>query len=416
MASHADSRDPDVPADLGDVLPGALAAARAALRELDPDDIPTSLRRVAAASGRRLPPPLRRSLLRELDESEWLRNEAREKAGDLDPPSAAFLERPDGWWMVVADALASRRAQREFGQAAQDERRLDQVKDRLEDTKAKLRAARQERIAAEAEVKALRKSIGREKTEARNAIDPSRDAIARRVEELEAALGQREADHRNAEGLVADLTVRLRRMRKARAAAERLVAAGPSGRPTDPVAAARDLDLAAAAVPRRAVPAPKAERETSGRRRDAFRLPHGVGPDSAAAVRWLASRTEPFIVVVDGYNLLFHLDPGEFTTGTARRALADLMARFARASEAVLRVVVVFDSALTGERQSRPVDERVEMRFAPSDRSADEEIVALAGEIAGDVVVVSSDREVIDGADAAGALPLWSEAFVAWRG
>jgi predicted RNA-binding protein with PIN domain len=215
---------------------------------------------------------------------------------------------------------------------------------------------------------------------------------------------------------VADLTARLRRMRKARAAAERLVAAGASGRPTDPVAAARDLDLAAAAVPRRAEPAPTLGVEEAGRRRDAFRLPHGVGPDSGAAVRWLAARTEPFTVVVDGYNLLFHLDPGEFTTGTARRGLADLMARFARAADGVRRVLVVFDSALTGERRSRPVDERVEMRFAPSDRSADEEIVMLAQELAGDVVVVSSDREVIDGADSAGALPLWSEAFVAWRG
>ena len=52
--------------------------------------------------------------------------------------------------------------------------------------------------------------------------------------------------------------------------------------------------------------------------------------------------------------------------------------------------------------------------FAEADRLADEEVVHLAAETAGPVVVVTSDREVRENAAFVGAAALWSEAFVEW--
>ena len=55
----------------------------------------------------------------------------------------------------------------------------------------------------------------------------------------------------------------------------------------------------------------------------------------------------------------------------------------------------------------------MEIRFAADDRIADEEIVELAAEL-DDVVVISSDREVREQAEAGGAVVLWSEALAQW--
>jgi hypothetical protein len=45
--------------------------------------------------------------------------------------------------------------------------------------------------------------------------------------------------------------------------------------------------------------------------------------------------------------------------------------------------------------------------------SADEEIISLAGQVPG-LVVITSDRRVREEAEARGAIGLWSEALVDW--
>jgi predicted RNA-binding protein with PIN domain len=75
--------------------------------------------------------------------------------------------------------------------------------------------------------------------------------------------------------------------------------------------------------------------------------------------------------------------------------------------------VVVFDSTLPGAREARSAIGGVEVRFAEDDRIADEEIIDAAAELS-DVVVISSDRAVREGAEERGAVVLWSEALTGW--
>jgi rRNA-processing protein FCF1 len=76
-------------------------------------------------------------------------------------------------------------------------------------------------------------------------------------------------------------------------------------------------------------------------------------------------------------------------------------------------VVVVYDSTLPGDRSARTSAGGVETRFAEKDRIADEELVEMAGRL-DNAVVISSDRAVRDGAEANGAVVLWSEALASW--
>ncbi|MBU1494031.1 MAG: hypothetical protein KJ956_08700, partial [Actinobacteria bacterium] len=99
------------------ILGAALDAARSALRELDADQVPNDLRRVAGYGGS-LPPPLAKSLLRGLEQYEWLREQssrqlppegggdrgAGDRGGDDRIEAAVlYLERPDGWEIRLAE-------------------------------------------------------------------------------------------------------------------------------------------------------------------------------------------------------------------------------------------------------------------------------------------------------------------------
>jgi predicted RNA-binding protein with PIN domain len=147
--------------------------------------------------------------------------------------------------------------------------------------------------------------------------------------------------------------------------------------------------------------------------RFALKLPAGIAPDAAQAVQWLIDRDQPYTLVVDGYNVLFLIDPSDFTSGAARQRLNHGLNRLRRQARSSPRVIVIYDSSLPGEPDVGTAGD-VEVRFAAEDRLADEEVVALARASKGPVVVVSTDREVREGSEAVGALPLWSESLVAW--
>jgi predicted RNA-binding protein with PIN domain len=127
----------------------------------------------------------------------------------------------------------------------------------------------------------------------------------------------------------------------------------------------------------------------------------------------LVELEEPVAVLVDGYNAQFHVDRVDFTSGTARRHLVDALKRLRLAATARHRVVVVYDSTMPGERAARTSLGGVEIRFAEEDRIADEEIVAMTAHL-DRAVVISSDRAVREGAEANGAVVLWSEALGDW--
>jgi rRNA-processing protein FCF1 len=69
--------------------------------------------------------------------------------------------------------------------------------------------------------------------------------------------------------------------------------------------------------------------------------------------------------------------------------------------------VLVFDS----KEEEAKIPGLVEVRFVAS---ADDEIVRLAAGLPGDVVVISTDREVRERAEHNGAIALWSDALVSW--
>ena len=139
-------------------------------------------------------------------------------------------------------------------------------------------------------------------------------------------------------------------------------------------------------------------------------LPPGISPDHRSAVEWLLDRRSAFVLIVDGYNVTFLMDPDSFTGGERRNHLNAEVARFRRMAAAKPRVIVVYDSDQTGGITSESGSGGVEVRFTTAGHSADEEVLVLATELGGAAVVVSTDRRVREGAERVGALGLWSQA------
>lgn len=392
------------------VLQDAIEAGRAVLRDLDPREIPPSLRRVAAYSGGKLPPPLAAGLLAEIDGNEWFRAKVDEHWGDeSDSPAALFLKRLDGWWLDLVESAA----------AADSTRGADRVADlekQLEKTDSKLRAAT-------AKLAEQRKELDAEKRRSREAVEGARQSLTARFDaersELEniraeaARLGERiaalETEHRELQDAFANVRARLAKARRLRVE-ESTSGGGGHSLPSNPVELARLLDLQTASFGR--APAADKPPETVAPVRRLV-LGSGVRPDSADGIRWLLQLTEPVVVLVDGYNAQFHIDRSDFTSGAARRTLVDALRRMREAATVRHRVVAVFDSTLPGERLPRSSLGGVEVRFTERDVIADEEIVAMVEDL-DRVVVISSDREVREGAEANGAVVLWSEALAEW--
>ena len=145
------------PSPLQSVLAGAIKAGRAALRDLDADEVPAGLKRVAAHSGGRLPPPLAASLLEAIDDDEWLREKASEKLGEAvepESPAALFLRRPPGWWSQLAAAGVATAVADEERRAGRAQRQIEELRSRVEEAKRKLKDARREARVGVAELKA----------------------------------------------------------------------------------------------------------------------------------------------------------------------------------------------------------------------------------------------------------------------
>ncbi len=379
------------------------------LRDLDPPEIPASVRKVAAYSGGRLPPPLSASLLAELDRNEWLRAKTTEDwEGDPASASSLFLQRPDGWWLTLAEMV-----QEESNR--QEEAAIDQLRRDVEEAEGKVRSAGDK--TAE-----LKKKLAREKKKAKEAAAAVRRSLEARhtaaatelararaeARHLEQRLEQVEVEHRELQDSFDGLRTRLARARRLRLDTP---AGSQTSRsvPSDPVKLARLLDLQTAAYGR----SPQLAEPEGPTEPPSLSLEAGVRPDSSDAIRWLLGLDRPVVVVVDGYNAQFHINRDDFTSGASRRAMVDALQRLRAAATSPHRLVVVYDSTLPGERIARSAQRGVEVRFAEKDLIADEEIVAMAEEL-DEAVVISSDREVREGAEAGGAVVLWSEALRDW--
>lgn len=380
------------------ILADVIAAARRALADLDADQVPPSLHKVAASTGRSLPPPFARALLRELGSNELLRERAVEHLGAAAEVASSFLSRPSGW------ELALLRAGYEAGthdgvradQAVAVER--DALAAELASLEERLKAAQRELVetqrTAQAEVEAARAPGRRDRA--------AEQRLHGEVERLEQELASARAE---ADASIDDLRKRLSD------AQERARPRRDSGRdgserpPTEPVRGPEDLaaalDRLADLASKQAVTAPPGRDRVS----EPLRFPAAIRPDAADAVDWMLTATDAD-VFVDGYNLGFLLAGGRLDPPAARLKVDEVRRRLATPG---LRLVVVYDS------QIAPVEPDATgrgVRFSEG-RSADDVLVELAA--ASDrAIVVSNDREVRERAASAGAVVVWSDAVVEW--
>ncbi|CAN5806180.1 hypothetical protein BH23ACT5_BH23ACT5_11890 [soil metagenome] len=382
-----------------DLLRPAVDLLRAALRQMDDDDVPANLRSLTDSSARRLPPPLLRRALEELDRSEWLRTETiAHSPPEPGTAAAAFLERPRGWESKVGKLTEAAEISRKLDDAATVERRLAEAVTtigRLEDRIARLQG---EVAGAHRDAKELNRTRLAAAESARRRAEEESARHARTVEEAagrQARLEERLAETETRVEMLRQL------LEKERRASPPVDGHGASRGwfPSDPKGMAVELDRIAVAVTR---PPPTARAVVAGRRRSRLRLPGGIRPDRPEAVRLLAGEAPTWLI--DGYNVAFHLGGGPDATSRARVQAG--AARLVSAGAPRSRAVVVFDSAV--EESDESGDRRVRIVYA---ESADEWILERAGP--GDVVV-SSDRRVRDGAERAGALGIWSEALAGW--
>jgi hypothetical protein len=385
----------------------AVDAARRALRDMEPEDVPASVHRVARSTARRLPPPLARSLAEALDEDAWLRDKAAEAWPEADPDavspklaaSALFLLRPGGWEQRLDEIVV---AEEELSQAGG----LEALRTKLVRLEGELKGARQKAKSEGERAEAAEAEAARAKSRARKTMapQPAPDS-ARRAEDAERRLADLQRELDEADERINRLREDLLKAR--RAAREAPVAAPPSAfARRHPRETARLLDdLAAALRPAAGVREEEAEPPAGP-----VVLPTAIPPDKADAVDWLLKQTEPLTLVVDGYNLSYLLEePADFASSDARQRLVARLARLRRMAMAPLRVIAVFDT-----RNDPSSDRRkggIEVRFAAS---GDDEVVRLADSIAGTVVAVSNDREVRERAAAVGALTFWSAAVADW--
>lgn len=395
----------------------ALEAAARALRDLKANQIPADLRRVV----RRplpLPPPLAISLLKGIDRYDWLREKALEawpeadvKAAGPDQASALLLLRPPGWTAQVA-TLAADLGGDEAHSAGKDlERRLQASQAEAGEWKRRARAEAQK---ARREVRETRDLLAEERA-LRQALEsaPAREEAARddAAERLSAQVAEGTAERDAARRESRRLRQELAAQSRARAAAEAQLAesGGKESWEDDPLGLAAHLDRTA--VMARPPALRHGPRATAGP--STLRLPRGIRPDQKEAVDWLAGRTEARTLIVDGYNAAF-LITGSRDPRAGRARLLATLKRLRRVARGALRVVVVFDSGLeTAFDELLPA--MVEARYTAEAGGGDREIAELVAELGGPRVVMSTDREVREAAEEAGALALWSEALVEWE-
>jgi hypothetical protein len=122
----------------------------------------------------------------------------------------------------------------------------------------------------------------------------------------------------------------------------------------------------------------------------------------------------PLHIIIDGYNFirqsaeLAGLDRQDLQWG--RDALVDLLAAYKKLKPH--KITIVFDGtaepALYGDRDRA---KGIDIRFSKGGQSADDLILEMAQRERAKALVVSSDREVMNAAEAAGATPVTSADF-----
>lgn len=389
------------------VLRRVVEAARRELRDREPEAIPARLTKVARSSARTLPPPLEQALVVALVDDPDFRAtvaERYEPPPGGDPVGEVFLEDPAAARDLARAAVAEASERADRTRQDRDRRRIEELEAELSEAKDRLAAARRSHEEALADLRE------RDRTARTNLIEEAR-RLRREVEDVSAAAeraseGRDRWEERAVELEAALASERERRRRDAGDGARATIARTPFT-VTDPGSLARHLDL----VERTARPYRRSTAEIGdGAESQPLALPSGVLPDAADAIDALAS-LGPDLILIDGYNLAGVIDSAPFHTRAGRDRVMPGASALRRLVGAA--VVIVFDATdVEGRSGSRSVD-GIDIVFA-QERSADDEIVGIVA--AGDArtVVVTNDRELRERCAMVGALPIWSDAVVAW--
>lgn len=378
-----------------DLLRPAADHLREVLRRMDPDVIPARLRAFASSSDRRIPPPMLKRAVSELDASAWLRDEvASEFELDEDSAEGLYVLRPSGWEQRLERLIQGARLDATGEELEELRKELKLERERIAELEAELRTADSE--VAVAEVKAHRRLLAQVEVAERG----RRDAERREREESRRAM-RLEAESERLSDELAALTARVESLRQMLERERRVptvveTAAGGGSFPSDPLEMADELDRIFRQVGR-----PPLLKAGAHPEREVERLPAGVRPDRMEIIHWLLQR--PLTWLIDGYNLAFQVaaEPDGVT-----RARLEAAARMIGSLGATgTMVVIVFDSAVEpGASSSRGVS-------LVYTRSADDWIAEHARP---GTVVVSSDREVRERAEESGSITVWSEALAEW--
>ena len=431
----ADSTPPVLPEP---VRARVLALAADALGALPPDEVPTSLRRVAhftprkrAASGGpaiaallEADPLFRQRITAKAlerhaelaDLAGSVRSGAAPAAADpTDLGALAYLERPENWPDLVDVSASAIAAAAELARAAAETEAAAHLRDDLETLRQahhdELAAARAAADAAGADADSLRRSLRRQEADTGRAAADARQVVAAAEEARDKAVRRQE----QAEAEVRRLRGRLAELEEALAASRRAArdARGSSDVRlrllTDTlVQGARGLQQELALPPVDELPGDRVAGELRGDASPQVGVPPGPSESDPALLDALLGLPTAHLVV-DGYNVTKTGYPElslEQQRSRLLRGLGSLQAR-TRAE-----VTCVFDGGKRGEERPLPVAARapagVRVIFSEIGVIADEVIRRLvAAEPPGrPVIVISSDREVADGVRRRGARPL----------
>ena len=399
------------PADLARVV----AVARQVLADLDPDEVPGGLVRVASQTGPRLAPPYARRLIGEMEDSDWFRERVAEQfegSVDADDPqeeaAALFLFRPEGWEARLEKITRRAEESQRSDRMARMARRIQDLESDLETWRNNAKRFRRQAEEAAAQ-SARREATDRARALTHGNLERAHSDLSRenrRLRETLASVATERDEARERMGRARRELEKERRTQRTNAP----VPAPSAWADLDPLGAARLLDDVAEALS----PIPTFSDPVVVPVEDPFGLPNGMAPDDRCAIEWLLTLDRSFVLLVDGYNVAFHIDRDRFTFPEIRRRLENDLARFRGLARGRPGVTVVYDSAQSGGTTSNSLAGGIEVRFTTAGHTADDELVDLATDLGVPSVVVSSDRKVREQAEESGSLGLWSEALAGW--
>jgi predicted RNA-binding protein with PIN domain len=415
-----------------------IALASSAMTSLPLDELPMALRRVAKfAPNRRArlggpviamqlvaDPLLRQRLASRIttDAGELgtavLAGNSPAAADPVEVAALAYLARPDGWRAMVDAATEAVRAEAEGAMVAE----------RIRDAEQRLARAEHDRAVARVEADKVRDELARLRDETSGLREEAR-ALAKTLRETQArerkASEMLATEKGRAKSATAEHDAELRRLRAKLAEAETAAIAGrqsaKDARAVDDARlwllletigqAAAGLRRELALEPTDRLPADFVADTRADRPEIAagVRSARALSADDPARLDQLLSLPKAHLIV-DGYNVT-KKGFGEISLEQQRSRLVNGLGGLAAQTRA--EVTVVFDGA---ERVVGlpPAPRGVRVLFSKKGETADELIRRLVrAEPAGrPIVVISSDKEIIDGVRRHGAYPLSSDSLL----